>query len=167
MDHNRDSFTWAGWVNLRSFYDDQSVVAKWNNNALPQREYRLNYDATRNRWIFDLSRDGFEGAGSSVTVVHPTEVQLDTWYFLEAWYDADSNTAHLRVSTQAARGADASEPFTGGVQFSSADLNLAAHNTCSDDFLDGFMDAWGYWTRTLTEAESRLLWNNGQGFEVE
>ena len=46
----------------------------------------------------------------------------------------------------------------------SNDLNVAAHATCSDGFLQGSIDALGQWHRPLTDAESGLLHD---GFELE
>ena len=50
--------------------------------------------------------------------------------------------------------------FSGG-----ADLDVGAQNTCTDDHLEGTVDALGYWTRVLTKLESLQLWNDGNGRE--
>ncbi len=59
----------------------------------------------------------------------------------------------------------ASQPWTSGVYFGSADLNIGAHDTCAEAHLDGAIDAVGFWRRTLTSAESEALWNQGAGWE--
>ena len=153
------SFTWAGWMSVASYYDDQTFVGKWN--ATPaQREYRVLLDKTSHQLRFEVA----SGAGE-LAVVHPTPLLLGTFYFIEAWYDAGAATVNLRVGTQASRGAVVSLPWSGGVRDGAADLNLAAHNTCTDDFLDGTLDAVGFWRRVLSAAESQRLWNGGAGFE--
>ena len=45
------------------------------------------------------------------------------------------------------------------------DLNIGAHTTCLDDHFHGTLDAVGFWKRTLSEGESILLWNHGDGIE--
>jgi hypothetical protein len=151
-------------MKLASFYDSQTFVGKWDN-AAGGREYRVWYNAALQRFEFQVSSTGNAGTGELGSVVHPTAVALDTFYFLEAWHDALAGTLNLRVGTTADRGLAASSPWTAGVNVSSADLNLGAHNTCQDAHLHGTLDAVGYWKRVLTEAESLRLWNGGAGFE--
>lgn len=164
MDHGGGSFTWAGWMKLTSFYDDQVLVGKWNNGGA-DREYRVTLDAAAQQLRFEVSKDGTAAAGSVAAAAHPTTIALDTFYFVEAWHDAAADTLNLRVGTTSARGAVASVPWAAGVHRGGADLNIASYNTCTDDFLHGTIDALGYWRRALTEAESLRLWNDGAGFE--
>lgn len=165
MDHHGGSFTWAGWMKLASYYSSQTFVGKWNHDSNNKREYRIGYDLTANRFQFEISATGAVGPGHSTLVTHPATVDLNIHYFIEAWYDAAAQTLNLRIGTQAQRGTIASVPWSGGVHFDNADLNLGAHNTCADAHIHGSLDAVGYWTRTLSEAESLRLWNNGHGFE--
>lgn len=165
MNHGGGSFTWAGWMSLRSFYDSMTFAGKWNNNTSAQREYRIRYNADTARMELEVSATGYDRAGETALVFHPRPIELDTFYFIEAWHDATANTLNLRVGTQTERGSVSSVPWTAGVHFGSADLNLGAYNTCTDDHLHGIIDAVGYWRRTLTEAESLRLWNDGDGFE--
>ncbi|WP_163866907.1 LamG domain-containing protein [Myxococcus eversor] len=164
MSHGRGSFTWAGWMRMSSFYDNQTLVGKWNNEA-GGREYRVWYNAALQHFEFQVSSTGDAGPGELGGVIHPAPVSLDTFYFLEAWHDALAGSIHLRVGTTADRGTVVSAPWSTGVQVTSGDLNLGAHNTCEDAHLHGTLDAVGYWKRVLTEAESQRLWNGGAGFE--
>ncbi|MFY2560955.1 LamG-like jellyroll fold domain-containing protein [Corallococcus terminator] len=164
MSHGRGSFTWAGWMRMSSFYDSQTLVGKWNNEA-GGREYRVWYNATLQHFEFQVSSTGDADPGELGGVIHPAPVSLDTFYFLEAWHDALAGSIHLRVGTTADRGTVVSAPWSTGVQVTSGDLNLGAHNTCEDAHLHGTLDAVGYWKRVLTEPESQRLWNGGAGFE--
>jgi hypothetical protein len=177
LQHPADSFTWAGWVSVdlpdahEPYLDDQTMLAKWNgmpDSAAPndQREYRIWHDQALSRWRFEVSSDGLEGAGHSQIVTHPAEIERDRLYFIEAWRDAEANTISLRVSTQGERGEVASEVWSEGVFSGEADLDVGAQNTCTDDHLQGVIDALGYWTRVLSERESAALWNDGAGFEL-
>ncbi len=163
LDHGRGSFTWAGWVRFDSTYDNQTFVGKWNNVSGAGREYRVWLERSSGRMVFEVSADGL--ASSVGRVVHPEAIATGTYYFVEAWHDAEGDTINLRIGTQSHRGAVATTPWSRGVFFGGADLNIAAHNTCADAHLDGVIDAVGFWRRTLTAAESQRLWNNGSGWE--
>lgn len=163
LNHGGGSFTWAGWVRFDSNYDDQTVVGKWNLQPAAGREYLIWYNVSTGRVEFKVSGNGL--ATDVATVVHPEPVVFGTYYFVEAWHDAEQGRINLRVGTQTQRGAVAVAPWTSGVYFGSSDLNIAAHNTCATAHLDGVIDALGFWRRTLTAEESVILWNNGAGWE--
>ncbi|MCK6549496.1 hypothetical protein L6R52_26895 [Myxococcota bacterium] len=163
MDHGGGSFTWAGWMKLASFFDSQTFVGKWNEGSSTQREYRIRYNATSQAFELEVSSTG--RAADAAVLRHPRAVALDTFYFIEAWHDASARTINLRIGTQSDRGTVVSMPWSAGVYFGSADLNIGAHNTCADDHLHGVIDAVGFWRRTLTAAESERLWGDGFGFE--
>src|SRR5262249_8193640 len=135
-------FTWAGWVSIDTpderapYVDDQTMLAKWNgipDTAAPNdhREYRIWHDQARSRWRFEVSANGLEGGDDSRIVTHPSVVERDRLYFIEAWHDADQHTISLRVSTQDERGEVASEPWDRGVFSGEADLDVGAQNTCT------------------------------------
>lgn len=178
MDHTGESFTWAGWVTLDAadgaepYSDDQALVAKWNSfpdtggSATDHREYRVWHDQALSRWRFAVSLDGLEGEGHAGSVTHPTPVERDKYYFVEAWHDAQRDSINLRVSTQRERGEVATERWDRGVFVGGADLNVGAQNTCTDDHLQGVIDALGYWNRVLSDDESASLWNDGAGLEL-
>lgn len=163
LNHGGGSFTWAGWMRVDSTYDDQTFVGKWNLNPAAGREYLVIYDRVLGKFAFKVSGNGL--ASDIGIVVHPEAVQLGQWYFLKAWHDAASGTINLRVGTPSMRGGAATQAWTSGVYFGSADLNIAAHDTCAEAHLDGAIDAVGFWRRTLTSAESDALWNQGAGWE--
>lgn len=164
LDHGGGSFTWAGWVRLESFYDDQTFVGKWEYSPT-QREYRIVYDVARAGWYFEVSANGQTGPGQSLEVLHPSAAVLGEWIFLEAWHDAQNDEIGLRVGDSTSRGTAVTAPWSAGVNFGNDDLNIAAHNQCADDHLHGDIDAVGMWRRVLTETERDALWNGGNGWE--
>jgi hypothetical protein len=177
MKHDGASFTWAGWVSVDAadtdnpYLDDQTWLAKWNgtpDSVAPSdhRKYRVWHDQGMSRWRFEVSSNGLSGPGHSQVVTHPANIERERLYFLEAWHDADRDTINLRVSTQATRGTAASMPWSDGVFSGDADLDVGAQNTCTDDHLQGIIDALGHWNRVLTDEESILLWNGGAGVEL-
>lgn len=177
MKHQGGSFNWAGWASVDAadgdepYRDEQTLLAKWNGipdtfAPYDHREYRIWFDPAQSRWSFEVSSDGLSGAGHSQTLTHPAEIERDRLYFVEASHDAELEMIHLRVSSQTERGALESAAFHGGVFSGDADLDVGAQNTCTDDHLEGVVDAIGHWTRVLSEAESLELWNGGAGIEL-
>jgi hypothetical protein len=177
MDHAGNGFTWVGWASVDApaavdpYLDNQTLVAKWTgipDTEVPPdlREYRLWFEPALGSWRFEVSSDGLEGPGHSVIVTHPNVIEHDRMYFLEAWHDADAQTVNLRVSDQVTRGAVESASWDLGVYANEADLDVGAQNACSDDHLQGTIDALGYWTRALSDTESAALWNAGSGSEL-
>ena len=177
MKHDAGSFTWAGWVSLdpvssaAPYTDPQTLLAKWNGITDSgaqenHREYRVWHDEAVSQWRFEVSADGLEGVLSSKSVAHPTHIERDRLYFVEAWHDAEQETVNLRVSTREERGDSVSEPWDKGVFSGVADLDVGAQNTCTDAHLQGVVDALGYWSRVLNDEESLALWNDGEGLEL-
>jgi len=85
---------------------------------------------------------------------------------LQASHEADSGTIQLRVGTPFELGESVSAEWHAGVFSGAADLDVGAQNTCTDDHLQGKVDALGYWTRVLMQGESYMLWNYGGGLEL-
>jgi hypothetical protein len=174
LDHQGGSFTWAGWVAIDgpgdvAYADHRTLVAKWNGTpdtgATPdRREYRVWYDPALRQWRFEVSRDGLEGTDHSAVVTHPTVIQPDRLYLVQAWHDAVAGTINLLVDTPDLdqRSRTVSVPWVHGVFAGPADLDVGAQNTCTDDHLAGTIDALGHWNRVLSEAESAALLS---GFE--
>ena len=177
LQHGGGSFTWAGWIAVDApagetpYTDDQTWLAKWNGTPdttapVDHREYRIYFEHESSRMHFEVSADGLSGPDHSQTVTHPEPLERDRMYFVQAWHDADAGMIHLRVGTQAALGEVASARFEQRVFSGDADLDVGAQNTCTDDHLQGVVDALGFWTRALSEEESRTLWNAGNGLEL-
>jgi hypothetical protein len=174
MDHGGDGFTWVGWASIdppTTYLDNQTLVAKWTgvpDTEVPpdRREYRVWFEPALRTWRFEVSSDGLEGEGHSVIVTHPRAIEDDGLYFLEAWHDAEAQTVNLRISGRDAQGAVASIAWDRGVYTGDGDLDVGAQNQCADDHLQGTIDALGYWTRPLAEAERTALWNAGAGLEL-
>jgi hypothetical protein len=165
MNTHGGSLTVSGWVRFDSFYDSQTVIAKWDLNAQPQKQFRLWYNNDTRQFQFDVSGNGLDGPGNAQSVHHAMTPVVDEFYLVEGWYDAEAGEIGIRVSTSTERLPAVTAPWSGGVHFSSADLNVAAHNTCRTAHLDGTIDAVGFWGRALSTEESSGLWNSGDGVE--
>lgn len=164
LDHSTDSFTWAGWVAIDATdeYDPyelpQTLVGKWDPPSACQ--VRVWFDPPAGRWSISVSATGEEA--DAVTVTHPHVVQDGTWVLVEAWRDTARGELGIRVSPPALLGDAVTLPLHATLPVTANDLNVAAHATCSDGYLQGTVDALGQWHRPLTDPESALLL---QGFE--
>jgi hypothetical protein len=155
MHHGGNGFTWVGWASIDPpagtdpYLDHQTLLAKWTgipDTDVPpdRREYRVWFEPALGQWRFEVSSDGLEGPGHSVIVTHPSVIEHDRMYFLEAWHDAGAQTVNLRVSDRVTRGAVESTAWELGVYASNADLDVGAQNSCADDHLQGTIDALGH-----------------------
>lgn len=163
LDHSADSFTWAGWVAidpLEPYQVTQTLVGKWDPPSTCQM--RVWYEPLSQQWSLSVSPTGNEA--DAVTVTHPDAVPDGAWALVEAWRDAARGEVGIRVSSVEALGDAVTLPLEGVLPVTSNDLNVAAHATCGDGFLQGSIDALGQWHRALTDAESALL---HAGFEMD
>jgi hypothetical protein len=175
MDHAGGGFTWVGWASVdpetMPYISNQTLLAKWASvpdTQVPpdRREYRLWFEPGLEQWRFEVSRDGLEGDGHSLVVSYPIAIERGRMYFVEASHDAAAATVNLRVSDQTARGELVSVEWDAGVFAGDADLDVGAQNQCADHHLQGTVDALGFWTRTLSDAEQLALGHGGGGIEL-
>ena len=94
--------------------------------------------------------------GEGTTCDHPV-VATNTFYFIEAWHDANNDEIGIRVSDALSLADAAVQSFAGGVHEAGADLNVGAHNTCRSAHLQGTIDALGFWPRVLSDVEREFL----------
>ena len=87
---------------------------------------------------------------------HPTDVQSETWYHLEAWFDHVGDVVGLRVSPDGAVGDAVTVEHGRNVFQGDAPLMLGAHGGASAP-LRGQLDAVGIWLRLLGDEEWALL----------
>ena len=154
-------FTFAGWVYLDSLTTHRLILSKYNGAGAASFEYWLLYNQTPNRFQFGVSDTG---DGSDVTSVNADTLgapSTATWYFVQAWHDAGSNVIQIRVNNA---GAD-SAAHTGGV-FAGTNVFRVGSDGPQTGFMNGRLDAWGFWKRLLTTAELNFLYNGGNGLEL-
>ncbi len=159
LDHSTESFTWAGWAAIDPvdaadpYLVPQTLVGKWDPPSTCQ--VRVWYEPGSRQWSLSVSPTGQEQ--DAVTLTHPTAVPPGEFALVQAWRDAMRGELGLRVGLVGQMGMAVTLPMAESMPSVANDLNVAAHATCSDGFLQGTVDALGQWHRPLTEAESAVL----------
>lgn len=164
LDHSTGSFTWAGWVAVdpldpaAPYLESQTLVGKWDPPS--QCQLRVWYEPMARTWSVSVSPTGQQS--DAITLTHPHAVDPGAFVLVQAWRNALTSELGLRVSDPGQLGPAVTVGMADTLPITGNDLNVAAHATCSDGFLQGTIDALGQWRRPLTEAESAVL---VEGFE--
>lgn len=145
-------FTVAGWVYFLSLADNPFVFAKEFDSS--NREWRLDSFSNTLRFFVFNSSNGVAGTVSSGAL------STGTWYYVEAWHSATDNQVGIRINNGTAITAGTSS--AGAVK--TANLYFGSPGAvASTQYLDGYLDEWGYWKKLLSEEERTYLYNNGNG----
>lgn len=149
------NFTFGAWVNLRSKPSFAYVLSK--RNAPTVREYFIDYVSSSDRFRFGVSADGTNNV--TVTANNFGSPSLNTWYYIMAWHDADSDTINISVNN----GTPNSTAHSTGVFTGAGNFTLGAGDNTPTLFWDGYLDEVGFWKRLFTSSERAQLYNQGNG----
>ena len=153
-------FSFACWIYLDSKTNSSSILGKWTGLA-DQREYLLIYlGGATDRFHFVVSGDGNGTQSKNINADTFGAVPTGVWIFVVFWHDATANTVNISVNN----GAVDSAAHTFGVFDGTGDFNIGA-TEAAFDFMDGRIDAVGFWKKVLSAAERTELYNNGNGLE--
>ena len=151
-------FSFAMWVYLDSKNTQQQYVCKYAGGG--QVEYTLFYASSLDRFRWVVSHNGSTEAG--ITADTFGAVSINTWYFLACWHDSIANTINISVND----GGVDSLAHSLGVFDSTATLQVGAILPAAPiNFVDGRMDAIGFWKKVLPANERTELYNSGDGLE--
>lgn len=159
-----EDFTWAGWIYLHSLPGANLYRPFIEHNAGSggsDSAYSIHF------WYNDGSNydmDFLVGNGSSLAVatVSGAITATNTWYHIIAEHDSVANTISVAVNN----GTPGSTSWSGGSHTNTGPLLFGAFNHLlgnSGYEMDGLMDEWVVWRRTLTDAEKAALYNSGSG----
>lgn len=162
LDFGNSSFSFSVWVNLESKGQNRVILSKWNSQG-DQRQYKLEYNSSADRFRWSVSSNGQSGA--STTVLDNDSLGspfTGTWYLLTVYHDADEN--EIGISHD-------SSPFvtaahSGGVHSGSgADFRVGSAQSGSSEveLFDGLIDELGAWGRALSKGEKDEYFNSGAG----
>ncbi len=154
------SFTIAGWVWLDNKTGQQGIVSKWLEGSA-NREYLIDYlGGGTDRFRFGVSSDG--AGGGTTTVVQADNhgsPSTGVWVFFACWHDSVADTISIQINN----GMIDSSATSAGVFDSVAPVQFGATDTAV--FLDGRMDAVGFWKKVLTADEKTEFFNGDIGLE--
>tara|TARA_Y100000310_G_scaffold173972_1_gene174122 strand:+ start:1402 stop:3483 length:2082 start_codon:yes stop_codon:yes gene_type:complete len=150
-------FAIAIHVNAESLGADATFFGKWLTTG-NQREYKIGYDNTADRFRFTVSNDGTaEVSVDADTLGAPSTA---TSYLITVYHDAAGNEIGIDIDDT---GFDTTAHTTGVFQ-GTAGLTAGATDNPAD-YTDGLVDAVAMWGRMITAAEVTENYNGGGGLE--
>ena len=85
---------------------------------------------------------------------------MNTWYFIVIWHDSVNDTINIQVNN----GAVDTLAHTTGVFSGTAPFRIGQHSDTS--YMDGRVDAVGWWKGVLTQLERTQAYNDALGFQT-
>ena len=146
-------FSVAGWFysnRITGVSVNQPLISKTDNSS-PNVEWVIYQPSGTASLLFRVDANG-DSAGN-VTVTQAT-LPLAVWHYVVAWHDSVGNTINIQVDNAAANTTAHATGLTAG------DAPLEVGKWLSG-FLDGRLACWGFWKRTLTDAEKTWLYSGG------
>lgn len=152
-------FSLSVWVRLDNKDTSQFIIGKWAGVG-DNREYFIWFNVSTSRFEFIVSPDGTDPGSGTATADNLGSPAVATFYHIIAWHDSVANTVNIVVDD----GSVDSTSFSGGPTNLGSAFRIGAFG---DDFsfLDGRVDAAGFWKKVLSSAERTELNNGGLGIE--
>jgi Concanavalin A-like lectin/glucanases superfamily/Chaperone of endosialidase/Repeat of unknown function (DUF5907) len=148
------SFTFAFWFLLdAALATNTGLICKGQLTAATM-EYEILYSGT-----LLYSRMGNGSTSASATVTAPTATA--TWHFLVSWFDQSTLTMYIQVNN----GTPGSGANTFGSYTASHGLDIGHRDDAVGTTMNGRIDNFMFWKRTLTTQERTDLWNSGNGVD--
>ena len=152
-------YTFAGWVffNTTGTYN---LIAKDVDTPASSRDYTFDWNGEGGgtntfRWYIN---------GGAVLVSSTLTATINTWYFFTIWHDATAEQLAIEINNNGTVNTASTSGFT--LQESGAQFRLGARAYSGfEGYLNGYMDAVGFWKRVLTSDERSELYNGGNGKE--
>ncbi len=148
-------FTYSCWIYFDSLGGNRTILGK---DEASKRETTLWYSNALSRIKFQI----FDGSNiiGNVEADNLGSPSTGRWYFIVAWHDSVANTINIQVDN----GSINSEDTTGVPVDGTAPFEIGARSDVSV-FMDGRIDAVGFWKKILTSGERTELYNSGNGKE--
>lgn len=151
------SFTYAGWVNFNTTAGGAALISKYIDHSSNVGFFLLLTSPNLLWGLVDSSGTAMKNLVSTPTVT------TNTWYYVVAYYDAGTGTQGLIINNGTPDTlSNPSIDFITQDDFSMGAID-GSNGPPSSNNLDGIMDDWGYWSRTLTPTELTTLYNSGTG----
>lgn len=152
------SFEIGLWVNFASLGSTDGILGKGSTD--PNSEYRLLYVSAQSALRFDVLKADNSGS-SSVAATTFGIPATTTWIFVNIWHDAATDQIGIRINDRAQNTASyAFDVFDGTGPFWLGERPGAV-------YLNGALDAVGFWKRTLSTSERSKLYNGGSGMTYQ
>ena len=150
------TFYAAMWVKADVLGTNRWIMSKWTNSG--NREFILRFNAAANRfeWIWYTSTAPTDVRIFANTLGAPA---VNTWYFIEVWRDAITDTMGIAVN----RGAGDTATVTTGVTSTKA-LELGGDSDAAGQTWDGLIDEVRYYKGSIPSVAERDAFYAGGGW---
>lgn len=158
-----ESITVAAWVYL----DDKSATRQILGTyvtAADERSFELRYDQSNDAFRILVSADGTSGKSTAVEETTLGSPSVDTWYFVQAYFDIAANGGDGEVGIRVNDGAwDTETPDSGenGIHPSSADFEIGGRG--SGGTMDGRIQDAMIFAAAKSTADMNAIYNSGGG----
>jgi hypothetical protein len=132
-------------VNVESLAADQTFLGKWTT-AGNQREYKIGYDNTADRFRFTVSNNGTAEVSVNADTLGSPSTGTD--YVITVYHDAANNEIGIDVNN----GGFDTAAHTTGVFQGTSDFVIGATGDLAD-FADGVLDGAAMWSKILSATE--------------
>lgn len=151
-----ESFSIALWVNLAAKPTTAARIVQKIPTGTNIMEYTIRYVASINQFGFILN----DSTGMHQSIVNDTtSVSTGTWYFIAVSFDNPNNLMSISVNNNT----PSTGPFSFEVNPGGGNFIIGGTDTVTQFFVNGLIDAVGFWKRVLTAQEIKYLYNNGNG----
>jgi hypothetical protein len=152
-------FTLAAWVYLDSKAAERTIASKWSGG-------------TGNAWWWRYTFTGADRFSFAVRLADASTAQINassfgspstaTWYFVVAWHDATANTINIQVNNGTVDSSTYGSTTAAAVENGAFEIGQLG---TAGQFMDGRIDSFSFWKRTLTSTERTTLYNSGAGLD--
>ncbi|HEX8774897.1 MAG TPA: LamG-like jellyroll fold domain-containing protein [Pyrinomonadaceae bacterium] len=148
------------WVQLTTKAASMVILGKWTSvgGGSTENEYILQYTVGSDRFEFYVSAAGTAAVGVTANVFGSPTTGL--WNHIIVWHDSVNNVIGIRVNNGTAN----TTAHSGGVKDSTAPFIIGA-TAVPGAYLNGLVDAVGFWKKVPTDLEVTQLYNVGVGIE--
>lgn len=146
-------YSFAVWFRLDSTGVRRTLIAKDAGGST--REYFVEITSGNNPRFA-----AFSGSSSICDKSMTDTVSANTWYLLIVYHDSVNNVCGLSLNN--------GTPQTGASSAGPADTTAAfqmGYNTSASSYMNGRIDAVGFWKKVLSSTERGYLYNSGAGCE--
>jgi hypothetical protein len=153
-----DHATFGFWVRPHAIATDSDIFCKWGDTN-PQKEYMIHTVGSKIRFsVLDVNDGYFVVEAGTFGVL-----SNDTWYFVCAWFDPDTNQIGVGIN-------DVWDIVSVGIyaiRQSSVDFTIGIRDGAGTYFDGNIEDGFFYQNRELTNVQRTWLYNDGCGRRYE
>ena len=154
------SYSVSAWVNMAGYTGNDQVVVSQDANSVAG--FYLGYDPGSGGWAFELPEADQNDPSNWAYAAASSSAQTNTWVFLTAVYNVNTDEAQLYVNGTAAGSASDSSPIASHGPVEIGDGKYDGQST-GDNMFDGSVTNVEMYPTALSAAEVGNLYGQGRG----